>query len=235
MRKTPFAKDEYYHVYNRGTNKMNIFNTDFDYRRLQKLLYHSNSKKTPQYSDISNNLCSTWEIERGETLVDISAYCLMPNHFHLLIKVKKEKDASLFLQRILTSHSKYTNKKYNRSGSLFQGKSKTEHVSNDEYLKYLFSYIHLNPIKLIQGDWKEVGIADTNRALEYLSKYEYSSYLDFAGEKRNESKILNISAFPDYFPTTELFEKEIFEWLNYKNDDLISPLLPMSDIGNLKL
>lgn len=225
MRKIPFVENEYYHLYNRGTNKMPIFNNKPGYDRFQKLLYIANSIKTPQYSDINKNLCPTWEIDRGETLVDIGAYCLMPNHFHILIKVKKEKNASLFLQRILTSHSKYINIKYDRSGSLFQGKSKSKHVKDDQYLKYLFSYIHLNPIKLIQKNWKENGINDIKKAKDYLSKYKYSSYLDFTEKERAESKILNKSAFPNYFLTKELFEEEIFEWLNFL------PTLPMSDMS----
>lgn len=225
MRKIPFVENEYYHLYNRGTNKMVIFNDQSDYDRFQKLLYIANSIKTPQYSDINKNLCPTWEIERGETLVDIGAYCLMPNHFHILIKVKNGKSASLFLQRILTSHSKYINIKYDRTGSLFQGKSKSEYLKDDQYLKYLFSYIHLNPIKLIQKNWKEDGIKNNEKAKEYLSKYKYSSYFDFIEKNRIESKIINKLAFPDYFPTKELFEKEIFEWLNFK------PMNPMSDMG----
>jgi len=217
-----FTPGEYFHIYNRGTNKMNIFLNDFEYNRFKKLLYLVNSKNTIKFSDIETKKtspCPTWTIERGQTLVDIGAYCLMPNHFHLLIKSKGEKDTATFLQRLLTSHSKYFNIKYNRSGSLFQGKSKAIHIIGDNYLKYIFSYIHLNPIKIIQGDWKENGINNISLAKEYLDSYEYSSYFDFLGRKRGESKILELSNFPDYFYQKNSFSKEIIEWLNYNNNE----------------
>lgn len=217
-----FTPGEFFHIYNRGTNKMNIFTNHFDYSRFQKLLYAVNSKDTLKLSDIERskvNPCPTWVIDRGETLVEIGAYCLMPNHFHLLIRSKDEKNTGTFLQRLLTSHSKYFNTKYDRSGSLFQGKSKAEHVVGDNYLKYIFSYIHLNPVKIIQRDWKENGITNIEEVKKYLSEYKYSSFRDFAGEKRRESKILELSNFPNYFSTKEDYIDEIIEWLNYNNNE----------------
>lgn len=214
-----FYPGEYFHIYNRGINKMVIFNDHFDYTRFQELLYLANSKLTRKLSDIKESKVPNlvWKEERGETLVDIGAYCLMPNHFHILIKSKNEKDTALFLQKLQLSHSKYFNKKNERTGVLFQGKIKAEHVTNNEYLKYLFSYIHLNPIKLIQKDWKEVGIKDISGVKQYLKDYKYSSFLDFIS-KRNESAILNFSVFPQYFVNNESFENNMFEWLMIKND-----------------
>jgi putative transposase len=216
-----FIPNEYYHIYNRGVNKMNIFINSQDYERFQKLLYIINSKKTDKFSLLNKSLLSVWEEERGETLVNIGAYCLMPNHFHILIKSKNKKDTSIFLQRLQMSYSKYFNIKNDRSGVLFQGKSKAEHVEGDNYLKYLFSYIHLNPVKLIKKEWKTSGIKDTKTVQSYLLKYEYSSYLDYIGEKRIMSKILEKSVFPDYFPSAKLFMVEILEWLNYNKNEVL--------------
>jgi putative transposase len=217
-----FTPGEYFHLYNRGTNKMEIFNRNYDYERFQKLLYLVNSKQTLKYSDIETNRsgpCRTWTLDRGETLVDIGAYCLMPNHFHLLIKSKNEKDTSTFIQRLLTSHSKYFNTKNDRTGSLFQGKSKTKHILGNNYLKYMFSYIHLNPVKLIQKDWKEKGLLNIDKTKDFLKEYKYSSYLDYLTEnKREEYNIINKSVFPDYFSSPELFNKEIFDWLQNNNE-----------------
>ncbi len=109
----------------------------------------------------------------------------------------------------------YYNKKYKRTGGLFEGKFKSEYVGNDRYLKYLFSYIHLNLIKLIQKDWKEKGIKNETKVLEHMNKYQYSSYLDFLGIDRVQNKILNIADFPDYFPDKKSFTAEIFDWLTY--------------------
>ena len=85
----------------------------------------------------------------------------------------------------------------------------------DEYLKYLFSYIHLNPVKLMQSDWKESGIHDREAALAYLEKYKHSSFQDYDSVERIESAILNKEKFPEYFPTKERFRREIFDWMNF--------------------
>lgn len=217
-RQIPFVEGEYYHIYNRGTNKMRIFNSLSDYDRFTKLLYLVNSKETIQYSDTNKN--NIWKIEKGEPLVAIGAWCLMPNHFHILIKVKNNKSASLFLQRLLTSHSKYFNTKYERSGSLFQGKSKSEHANNDRYLKYLFAYIHLNPIKLLDPKWKEKEIQNSSKFFKFLEEYKHSSYLDYGHDEREEGKILNKNEFPEYFKRKENHIEELKNWL-----------MPMSDIG----
>jgi putative transposase len=212
-----FYPGEYFHTYNRGINKMSIFNSKYDYQRFEELLYTTNSKITKKLSDIRGTKPQSphpvWTEERGETLVDIGAYCLMPNHFHILIKSKNEKDTALFFQRLQMSHSKYFNKKNNRTGVLFQGKIKSEHVISNEYLKYLFAYIHLNPVKLIQKDWKESGIKNQGEAKKYLYSYEYSSFLCFLTEQP-KSSILNFSVFPQYFENREDFKKHIFEWIS---------------------
>ncbi len=212
----PFTPGEYYHIYNRGANKAEIFLDDWDYKRFQNSLFCLNSKQTLKYSD--QDPYRVWEIDRGETLVDIGAYCLMPNHFHLLIKSKNEKNTALFLQRVLLSHSKFFNKKYDRTGTLFQGKSKAEHVVGDRYLKYLYIYNHLNPVKLIQSNWKEDGIKNTKETIEYLKEYKYSSFTDYLEMKRPEVKILNKEPFPNYFQTPKIFENEISEFLNYEKE-----------------
>ncbi len=212
MREIPFIKGNFYHVYNRGTNKMPIFNTAADYDRFTNSLYLVNSERTAKMSDIEVE--NIWDIQRGKTLVDLVAWCLMPNHFHLLLKVKSKKSTSLFLQRLQNSHSKYFNTKNERSGNLFQGKSKSELASTNNYLKYLFSYIHLNPIKLIQKDWREAGIGNLTSVLEFLREYKYSSLLDYTGIKRPENKILNRSAAPGYFYRTEEHMQELVEWLS---------------------
>lgn len=103
---------------------------------------------------------------------------------------------------------------------MFEGKFKAEHVDSDKYLKYLFSYIHLNPVKLIQKDWKEKGICNKNMTLDYLDSYKYSSYLDFMKNDRVQNRVLNIDNFPNYFPTKEKFKKEIFEWLSCREQIL---------------
>lgn len=158
-----------------------------------------------------------YDFEREKQIVFIGCYCLMPNHFHILITQAEEGGISKFMQKITTAYAMYYNKKYNRTGSLFEGKFKSEYLNNDRYLKYLFSYIHLNPVKLIQKDWKKIGIKNKEDTLRYLQNYKQSSYLDYLEMKRIQNKILNIEAFPKYFQSKKSFKIEIFEWLSYKN------------------
>jgi putative transposase len=223
-----FALGEFYHVYNRGNGKQIIFKDSADYRRFTELLFLSNSHKPINVRDIKKQEASVFDFDRGDTLVNIGAYCLMPNHFHILITPCVENGLSTFMNKLGTSYSMYFNRRYNRTGTLFEGAFKAEFADYDEYLKYLFSYIHLNPVKLLQSDWKEAGISDATRAMQYLEKYNYSSFTEYDSVtvnsgtsnnenfvERKEAKILNREVFPEYFDTHEDFRKEILEWIQF--------------------
>ena len=213
LRKVPLVAGEYYHIYNRGNSKQTVFNNKEDYYRFIKLLFLSNGHGNFKVSNIRKEI---FDFDRGEPIVNIGAYCLMPNHFHLLLTQTDEGSISKFMQKLSTGYSMYYNKKYERTGTLFEGKFKSEHVNNDRYLKYLFSYIHLNPIKLIDSHWKEAGITDKNQAIKFLEQYQFSSYQDYLGQDRKQKKILNIKVFPKYFPVANSFKKEVFDWLSFK-------------------
>ena len=220
IRKVNFAIDEYYHLYNRGNSKQKIFLDEEDYNHFVKLLYLCNSIKSIAYRDISKNV---YDFDRENTLIFIGVYCLMPNHFHILIREKTENGISKFMQKISTAYSMYFNKKYKRTGGLFEGKFKSQHVDIDRYMKYLFSYIHLNPIKLIESKWKEIGIKNIKGAIKYLKTYQYSSYLDYLKEDRLRLKILDKKQFPEYFLSKNSFEREIFEWLSFEEWNTPTP------------
>ena len=215
-RKFDFSVGEFYHIYNRGNNKSKIFFDDTDKERFQKLLYVCNSNKPVVFKTIQGMPLD--KIERGQTLVDIGVYCSMPNHFHLLLHEKSEGGVSLFLEKLSTAYSMYFNKKYDRTGKLFEGRFQATHVGNDNYLKYLFAYIHLNPVKIIDPNWKENGIKNRDKAKKYLENYKYSSYLDYLDKKRIERIILNKKVFPDYFGNFKEFNQYIDEWLSFKED-----------------
>lgn len=229
IRKIPFVKGEYYHIYNRGNSKQRIFLDDSDYKHFQKLLYICNSKINFKFRDnIVSLKINAFDFERDERIVSIGAWVLMPNHFHLYIIINphmsdmwvgsnKYKNAiSEFIRKLLTAYVKYFNTKYNRTGSLFEGPFKSVHIEKDNQARYLFSYIHLNPIKLIQKNWKIEGIKDIQQSLVFLNKYKYSSYLDYKKFSRLENKILNLEDFPNYFSNTKNFDSEIIEWLKYQ-------------------
>ena len=189
-----------------------IFKTRADYDRFLSLLYAANGNKAVHLQLQGRTLKELAGTDRGETLVDLCAYCLMPNHFHLLIREKAPGGMSKFMQKLITGYTMYFNKRHDRTGSLFQGKFKATHASEDTYLKYLMAYIHLNPIKLIEPGWKENGIKNMKRAKKYLYQYTGSSFPEYAGNTRVESAIINREALPDYFSTSKEFIAELGEW-----------------------
>lgn len=210
-----FAPGEFYHIYNRGTEKRDIFTSHADYGRFLALLYFANQTDAADLKLQGSTLSETIEERAGIPLVEIAAYCLMPNHFHLLIRELEEGGISKFMQKLTTGYTMYFNKRHERSGSLFQGKFKATHVSDDRYLRYLISYIHLNPVKLIEPKWKETRIADKERAERYLEAYASSSYLDYLGKERPERMILSREALPEYFSSGIDFKTFVTEWLTY--------------------
>lgn len=213
-----FAKDEYYHIYNRGNDKQKIFLDSKDYERFLTLLYLSNSYNAFKLRrNEGRSLLEHMSLDRGETLVDICAYCIMPNHFHILIKEKIDGGIPIFMRKLATGYSMYFNKRYERTGKLFENTYKAEHADTDNYLKYLFSYIHLNPVKLVDPAWRKNGIKDFKDSYNFLNSYEYSSYLDYLQIERKIGSIINKNALPKYFDSKEAIEKEIFDWLTYSD------------------
>ncbi|MEK7629726.1 MAG: transposase [Patescibacteria group bacterium] len=219
-RKFKFSVGEYYHLYNRGIEKRIIFNNTDDYDRFILLLYLCNSSNSVDIKNLFDEGMTFNDIlnlDRGNSLVSIGSYVLMPNHFHILAKEVIEGGISKFMSKLSTGYSMYFNRKYKRSGSLFEGRFKIIHANRDEYLKYLFVYIHLNPIKLIDPSWKEKGIKDMLKVEKYLASYKYSSYLDYNGVSRLENGLLDINSFPEYFCSKKEFNDFNRDWLSYKS------------------
>ncbi len=206
----PLSKGEFYHIYNRGTEKRKIFLTKTDYERFLSLLYLANSSESIKIENIrrsergSTLLTRALEVDRNEPLVAIVSYCLMPNHFHLLLHQQVDNGISRFMQKLVTAYTMYFNTKNERTGALFQGKFKSVHAGEDRYLKYLIAYIHLNPIN--------------PKERVTLDDYPYSSYSDLAGILRPQGKILNKTVLPNYFPTPKEFKKEIQGWIGYGSE-----------------
>lgn len=216
VRSISLSTGEFYHVYNRGTDKRLIFMENADWERFTALLFLANSSNAISVKDVLKYSSSVYGVDRGQALVSIGAYCLMPNHFHILLQQKEGGGISKFIHKVTTGYTMYFNRKYERSGNLFQGIFKAEHAHSDEYLKYLFSYIHLNPVKLKQPDWRESGSKDAKHALQYALEYEYSSLQDYGSKRvvREKSDILTQDVFPDYFRAQSM-EDELMGWLNF--------------------
>ncbi len=218
-RKVNLVPGEYYHVYNRGNSKQKIFLDVYDYFRFIKLLFISNSNLSFKLHLLRNHIYDT---EREAPIVNIGAYCLMQNHFHILISPHTENGLSKFMQKVTTGYSMYFNNKYDRRGTLFEGKFKAEAITDDRYLKYLYAYIHLNPMKLYDKNWRDSDIQDKEEAKKFIREYRYSSFPDYSGSSRRESAILNTEAFPERFSTTEEFEQSMFEWFDKFKPEIVS-------------
>jgi len=207
-RKTPFTEGEHYHIYSRGVEKRKIFLNTKDYDRFVALLYIMNQNASFKMDNFlqksKNNLKDIFKEEREKTLVSILGYCLIPNHFHLILYEHTEGGISKFMGKLLTAYSMYFNTKYERSGPLFTHPFRSEHIESESQYMYIFSYLHLNPLSILEKNWKEEGIKNKKEAKEFLEKYQYSSYQDFLGNNRPESIITDFSMIPEYIKNMEL-------------------------------
>ena len=197
-----FQPGEWFHCYSRGVDKRRVFMSVSDYQRFQALLYACNNTDTIHVSNYgqgfrSKSLTNVLSIPRSESLVDIGAYNLMPNHYHLLLREQVDGGVTSFMRKIGTAYTMYFNIKHKRSGALFEGAFKAKHVKTDAYFRRVFNYIQGNHAELSEPRWKE-GVIQNDRALmESLLAYPYSSLRDFSGPSRPECAIVNRNSILD--------------------------------------
>ena len=207
---------EFYHVLNRGVEKRQIFMEDGDRVRFVHGLFQFN-RDLP-----ANN--TSWNIAtrgindlRGRylgagRLVDLHAWVLMGNHYHLLLSERADGALSKFIMRLNVGYAKYFNEKYKRSGALFQGRTKKVHVGDDSHFLHIVHYIHLNPLDFLAGaqEWRARNITSAARAIEHLDSYRWSSFRDYCG-KKNFPSILTTEYFGDVFGS---YAKALRTYLN---------------------
>lgn len=145
MRKVPLITDEIYHVFNRGVNKGEIFFSESDYRRFLRAAVHYKTKDTKfSYERLLNDPVSLRPL--GLPKVQVLAYCLMPNHFHFLLKQLVDGGVTSYFRHLANSYSHYVGVKHKRVGPLFQGRFKNVLIQSQEQLIHTSRYIHLNPL-----------------------------------------------------------------------------------------
>lgn len=177
-RKEPLITGEYYHLYNRGVDKRNIFADEDDFDRFFESILIFNQKdpvgSIRDQKEVLGNLPVVQLLGDLEPLVEIVAYCILPNHFHFLVKQKIDGGISAFMHKLLSGYTRYFNEKYERSGALFQGKFKSKHANTDQYFKLLFCYVSFN-FKIHNLSTEKKRFIDSS-AKEYESKkYTYVS------------------------------------------------------------
>ena len=182
-RKSIFARGQYYHLFNRGINKQKIFFSTENYLYFLGLL-RKNSRRFQ---------------------ISIIAYCLMPNHYHFLVRQDGEKSISLFMRSMINSYAQGINKQYNRTGALFENRFKDKLVDKNEYVIHLSRYIHLNPVR--------AGLVNKPEG------WEFSNYLEWIGKRGG---ILKDEEFiTSYFPNPGDYEQFVMEHLSETKVDRI--------------
>ena len=178
---------ELYHFLNRGTEKRNIFMDDRDRARFVHDLFEFNDTKPA--SNVAYSFKKIMDvahpyIER-ERIVDLHAWCLMRNHYHLLISERKEGGSTTFMRKLNTGYTNYFNERYKRNGVLFQGRTKKVLIHSSAHFLHILHYIHLNPLDYLAGarEWRSGRVSDPVRAKAYLEKSRWSSYEDYCGKK----------------------------------------------------
>jgi putative transposase len=197
MRKEMFAEGPVYHIYNRGTDKREVFGCEEDRGRFVNDLYFMNSEDHAGTSGASayRNLFGEMSMVQraaGKKIVDVLAFVLMPNHFHLVLTQRIPGGISMFMHKLGTAYTMYFNRKYSRSGVLFQGRFKAVLLKRAAHFNYLPFYVHANPLKL-RSD-----IKDQDEKLDFLLGYKWSSFNDYAGNSRFPG-IVSTGLLGDYF------------------------------------
>ena len=197
MRKTPFIIGEYYHIFNRGVDKRITFVDEEDVQRFYDSIEEFNVLE-PIGSIYENSFVKkpgsrTSKSEEDTTLVSLIAHCANPNHFHLLLTPLVDGGISKFILKLQTGYSMYFNKKNERVGALFQGVFKSQHINENKYLYYIYAYIHLNPAKLKNSNWKTQPKSFLIQLKKFIAEYPYSSLQEYISLNY---RIINPKPFP---------------------------------------
>lgn len=206
-RNIKIVPNEFYHIYNRGVEKRDIFMNNEDRIRFLRCLKEFNNGNNIALRDLTNyiGVGETYGVsvrkrkKEFDPIVDIVCFCLMPNHFHLILRELILGGVSMFMRKLGNGYTGYFNLKYERVGSLFQGVYKAKHINTDEFFKHLVLYIHNNPVELAVPKWKEDGIKNLNRVSEFLNSYRWSSHNEYCGKSVYNNGIINKDLMAEFF------------------------------------
>lgn len=225
MRVEPFTVGDLLHVYNRGNRGTEIFYNEGDKWRFLKILrYFNNDILLSNPLREIEKLIQSGECHRFEwpkslppqkPLVEILAYCLMPNHFHLFLKEIIKGGVSKFMKKLGDGFTNYINLKYTETGKVFQGSYKGKLVKEERQLQYLDAYIQVfNPFELYSGGI-EKALKEFNKAFEFAMNYPFCS-LGESFEKRNLG-ILERKGLVGIFPNLKVYKEFVFDALIVRN------------------
>jgi len=243
-RKFPIEVGGIYHIVNRGVEKRKIYMNNQNYSRftiglefcnheertnLWPLLYQAtphdiDALVTPgvtrhEKRSIAERLAGERNLiqklqKSGKGLVEILAFCLMPNHFHFIIREIKKGGLTKFMIK-MGGYSKYFNEQYKRVGPLFQSRFKAVPVLNEQQLYRVFCYVHTNPVELWERGWKNFEIKNKREAIKKLNEYKWSSYRDYIG-KPTHTMVTQRDFFLEFFGGSQGCQDAVEDWIRAK-------------------
>lgn len=204
------------HTLSRGVDKRKIFLDKKDYLRFIHDLFEFNDEdwvNNNLHRFQCNDIASPY-IKRKprKMLVDILAFVLMPNHYHLLLSPRVKDGISRFMKKVNMGYAKYFNQKYNRTGTLFEGRYKSIAAKNDAHFLYLPNYIHLNPLDLDSPEWRNKKVYNYKETIQFLENYKWSSFPDYIG-KKNFPSVTSRNFLLEIFGGAEKYREQIIQWL----------------------
>lgn len=219
-----------YHVLSRGLDKRKIFLDNQDRFRFIHDLFEFNDQLPVNtthhiFKKSQNNVLEGRKIEprprrARKLLVNILAFCLMPNHYHLLIAPRATNGSSKFIQKLNAGYVRYFNEKYKRKGTLFEGRYKSIIVNDDSHFIHLPYYIHFNPLDLKFPEWRDHELKDYRKAIKFLENYRWSSHLDYL-RKPNFPSVTQREYLLEFFNGSKEYGKSVKQWLrNLETDNI---------------
>lgn len=194
-----FSTGSTYHVYDRGADKRLIFMDEPDRARFVRSLAAFNEIGRDARMSLSRH---TSTAAPENPCVDVVAYCLMSNHFHLMLRQLVPNGISEFMRRLAGGYARYFNKRHGRTGTLFEGAYKVKRLTTTLQFRHLSRYIHLNPLELAGMDYKRDKVP-WDSARRFLESYAWSSYRHYAGLEtqpfvKNDEALTHIGDEKDY-------------------------------------
>lgn len=211
IRKAILADNQIYHIFNRAIDRQTIFTSKWEYKRaIETFKYYRFANLTFKFSQLLNlpeddRQKTTLELnQKNEKLVEFIAFCIMPNHFHFLVKQLKPNGISKFISNFTNSYTRYFNTKHERKGHLFEGLFKAVLIESDEQLIHLSRYIHLNPV--VSFIIKQ----------EELENYSWSSLPEYL--RLNNENLCSKELVMSMFPSLEDYKKFVTDQIKYAQE-----------------
>ena len=229
MRKTDHGTGGYYHIFNRGVDQRDIFLDEEDREKLFHSLYLFNDteyKNTGSTRFHNDALIAGSDVlhQFRKPFVSILSYCLCDNHFHLLIRQNVDQGVERFLHKLQMGFAKYFNKKYGRTGRLFESEYRSVPVETDAHFLHLPRYIHLNALDGSAYEWRDGQIQDWSAAMATLDAYPWSSHHYYCGRPQ-ELQVLDEQAIGESIDLRD-YERFLREWATRPLPADVEMLLP---------